>query len=284
MIRYSPIRASPSSQFDSPSKTITAARMAEIATVPARSGDTASVRGVTPISIEMMTRAGVRAIATWSDELRMRLTASSAWLRAAAWMPTTFSTALPAIATTTSPANASDIPSIAIAGRSAPTNQSETKAAATAATASTPRASHWGQRWPGPSDATTAAAVAGTTGGVSRRMEKTSDPAKTMRRTIETTTESSAAWPASGAPTSVASVGMTSAPTARRRSVAIERLARAPNVCVPNLRPPTRKAAPRTRRLLARMDPMSANWTTTTSPAWRLKNPMKSSGRLPSAD
>ena len=29
---------------------------------------------------------------------------------------------------------------------------------------------------------------------------------------------------------------------------------------------------------------MSADWTTTTRPAWRLKSPMNSSGRLPSAD
>ena len=35
---------------------------------------------------------------------------------------------------------------------------------------------------------------------------------------------------------------------------------------------------------MARIDPMSADWTTTTSPAWRLKSEMNSSGRLPSAD
>ena len=123
----------------------------------------------------------------------MRLTASSAWLRAAAWTPTTFSTAFPAIATTTSPANASDIPRVAIAGRSAATNQSETKADKTAAVARTTSASHCGQRCPGPSASTRASAVVAGTGGASRRIEKTREPAKTTRRTIDTTTDSSAA-------------------------------------------------------------------------------------------
>ena len=35
---------------------------------------------------------------------------------------------------------------------------------------------------------------------------------------------------------------------------------------------------------MARIEPMSAVWTTTTSPARSAKKPMKSSGRLPSAD
>ena len=64
----------------------------------------------------------------------------------------------------------------------------------------------------------------------------------------------------------------------------MERIGRAPNRCVPCFNPPTTNAMPRTSRLLARIDPMSANWTTTTNPAWRLKSPMKSSGRLPRAD
>ena len=81
----------------------------------------------------MRTRAGVSAIATWTELLRMRLIARSGLLRSAIWMPTTFSTALPAIATMTRPTNSSDRPSVAIAGRSASTNQSDTRAAPTPA-------------------------------------------------------------------------------------------------------------------------------------------------------
>src|SRR3954468_19353577 len=51
-------------------------------------------------------------------------------------MPTTFSTALPAIATITSPANAFEMPSASTAGSTAPTNQSDTNAAPTPATTS----------------------------------------------------------------------------------------------------------------------------------------------------
>src|SRR3954468_317016 len=44
-------------------------------------------------------------------------------------MPTTFSTAFPAMATMTKPANACEIPSVWIIGSSAATNHSETNAA-----------------------------------------------------------------------------------------------------------------------------------------------------------
>ncbi|MCU1673366.1 MAG: hypothetical protein JWN77_1479 [Frankiales bacterium] len=69
---------------------------------------------------------------------------------AASWMPTTFSTALDAMATMTRPANASEMCSVSIAGVSATTNQSETNAAPTPATASMPMASPSGQAraWP----------------------------------------------------------------------------------------------------------------------------------------
>ena len=50
-------------------------------------------------------------------------------LRAASWTPTTFSTAFPAIATTTRPANSWLMCSVSIAGVSAVTNQSEANAA-----------------------------------------------------------------------------------------------------------------------------------------------------------
>ena len=72
--------------------------------------------------------------------------AKSGRLRAASWTPTTFSTALPAIATTTSPANASLIPSASVAGLSAVTNQSLTNAAATPAPPSTATVVESGQR------------------------------------------------------------------------------------------------------------------------------------------
>ena len=52
-------------------------------------------------------------------------------------IPTTFSTALPAIPTITMPVKALEIPSASTAGSSAPTNQSETNAAATPAALST---------------------------------------------------------------------------------------------------------------------------------------------------
>src|SRR5258706_4878766 len=60
-------------------------------------------------------------------------------------MPTTCSTALLASATTTKPVKASERCSVAIAGVSALTNQSETKAAPTPATTSNVAASHSGQ-------------------------------------------------------------------------------------------------------------------------------------------
>ena len=66
--------------------------------------------------------------------------------------------------------------------------------------------------------------------------------------------------------------------------MAIVRTDGAWNRCVPCRNPPTRNASPRTSRVLARIEPISADWTTTTSPAWSAKIEMNSSGRLPSAD
>src|SRR5882757_2639482 len=92
------------------------------------------------------------------------LIAKSAWFRYANWMPTTFSMALPAIATMTRPANAWDTPSASIAGSREDTNQSETSAAATLAPVSMVTASHSGHRGPscsagdaGPGDSTAGA-------------------------------------------------------------------------------------------------------------------------------
>ena len=58
----------------------------------------------------------------------------------------------------------------------------------------------------------------------------------------------------------------------------------APKRLAPCRRPPTKNARPSTSRLLARIEPMSAVWTTTTRPAWSAKIEMNSSGRLPRAD
>ncbi len=75
----------------------------------------------------------------------IRLIARSTWFLAASWIPTTFSTAFPARATTTSPAKASEIPSEPSDGSSASTNQSETRAAPPADAASRPIANGNGQ-------------------------------------------------------------------------------------------------------------------------------------------
>ena len=64
---------------------------------------------------------------------------------AARVMPTTFSTALPAIPTITRPVNAFEMPSASTAGSSESTNQSETNAALTPASASTPIAGRSGR-------------------------------------------------------------------------------------------------------------------------------------------
>ena len=82
-------------------------------------------------SSETKTSTGVSASATCSDELTITEIAKSGRLRAASCTPTTFSTALPAIATITSPANSWLMCSVWIAGVSALTNQSEANAAPT---------------------------------------------------------------------------------------------------------------------------------------------------------
>ena len=96
----------------------------------ARSGGIASVKGVPPMKKLTRIRIGISATATWRALLRTTLTASSALPRQASWMPTTCSTALPAIATMTRPAKAWLMPRASIAGSSAATNHSETSAAA----------------------------------------------------------------------------------------------------------------------------------------------------------
>ena len=95
----------------------------------ARSGGIARVKGVPPMKKLTRIRIGISATATWRALLRTTLTASSALPRQASWMPTACSTALPAMATMTRPAKTWLMPRTSIAGSSASTNHSETKAA-----------------------------------------------------------------------------------------------------------------------------------------------------------
>src|SRR4051794_1913850 len=75
---------------------------------------------------------------------------------AASWTPTTFSIALPAIATMTKPANACEMSSDSIAGSSASTNQSEPNADSAPAAASSPIASTTGHLGASASDSAAA--------------------------------------------------------------------------------------------------------------------------------
>ena len=93
---------------------------------------------------ESNTSAGNRKTAICATEFLITEIARSLWPFAASVMPTTFSTALPAIPTITMPVNAREIPSVSIAGPSASTNQSETNAAPTPAAASSPTATRNG--------------------------------------------------------------------------------------------------------------------------------------------
>ena len=77
----------------------------------------------------------------WATEFLTTEIARSAWPFERRVTPAVFSTALPAIATITSPANAFGTPICRIAGVSAETNQSDTNAAPTPDAASRPSAS-----------------------------------------------------------------------------------------------------------------------------------------------
>ena len=101
-------------------------------------------------------------------------------------MPTTFSMALPAIATMTRPANAWDTPSAWIAGSSADTNQSDTSAAATLAPVSMVTASHSGHRGPSFSTAASpgAAGVRLRADGRDSRKTPSSTPAPTIASAV----------------------------------------------------------------------------------------------------
>ena len=165
----------------------------------------------------------------------------------------------------------------AMAGRKASTNQSDTSAAAPPDNARTPSASDSGQT--GPSSMWTLALAPGPPA-----IEKGIDAPKTISNTTEVITDSSTAWPWSGAPGAVASVGIVRAATDNNRSVAIKRTRSRTKRCTPWRSPPAMNARPRTSSVFARIDPIRAVWTRTTNPAWSAKIEMKSSGRLPSAD
>src|SRR6187402_613710 len=125
-------------------------------------------------------------------------------------MPATFSTALPAIATTTIPANACDMCINSIAGSSALTNHSDTSAAPKEATMSTTTASHSGQLSCASGLATSLRA--GLLG--SDRRENGRLAANTINNKIEQAAPSAASCDSAGVCSSAASVGIASAVTA----------------------------------------------------------------------
>src|SRR5690348_492749 len=146
MIAYNANSETPSPQSDSPSKVMNAVTSTAIATLTTSIGGNTSVSGVKPNTRDRITSTGASTSAICSGELMTTENAYSERFLAASWMPTTFSTALPAIATITRPANASEIFKACIAGSSACTNHSDTNAAATADAASRASASGNGQR------------------------------------------------------------------------------------------------------------------------------------------
>src|SRR3954453_13893607 len=81
------------------------------------------------MNADTTTSAGNRKAAIWATEFFTTEIARSAWPFDASTTPTAFSTALPASATSTRPANSFEIPSARTAGSSAWMNQSDTKAA-----------------------------------------------------------------------------------------------------------------------------------------------------------
>src|SRR5437588_9675165 len=102
---------------------------------PTYTGASANV-SVVAVSSDTSTSTGYRNAAICATEFLTTEIASSERPLAASTTPVTFSTALPAIATITSPANACEMWSLWIVGCSAWMNQSETNADAVPATTS----------------------------------------------------------------------------------------------------------------------------------------------------
>ena len=175
-----------------------------------------------------------------------------------------------------------------IAGWSAATNQSDTRAAHEA-----------GERPAARSPATAASALrrsAGSSGpGASARhpggrvglaLPARATPAATARTAQQdhrATTASERSCGCAGECTYAATLGSTSAAVASTSRIEIVRARLESNLWVPCRRPPTTNDRPSTSRMLARIEPMMAAWTTAISPACSAKKPMNSSGRLPSA-
>ena len=178
------MRVAPSAQVDSPSKVMNAARTTAITTATTSIGGKTSVNVANPKTWERMTSSGARTRAICIGELTTTEKAYSERPAAASWMPTTFSIALPAMATTTRPAKASEMCSADMAGSRATTNQSETKAASAAARASRPTASQTGHR-----GASWCISAVGSAGVDPRRKDAGRVTTKMTRSTTETRTD-----------------------------------------------------------------------------------------------
>ena len=199
---------------------------------------------------------------------------------AARVIPTTFSTALPAIPTITSPANAFEMCSASTAGSRAPTNQSETNAAADARDARAPpaRARTAWRRGPAPRSRARAAARSGGTtrarcrrrrAGRSRRPPRSRPGAGSRGRRAGRRGRAARSRDSASRSSVAVSLG-----SRRRKRIGSS----------PAAREPATIASPRTSSALAKSEPRIDVWATTTSPAERAKRTMKSSGRLPSVD
>src|SRR5689334_20361577 len=175
-------------------------------------GLSTSVSEASPKIWETSTSTGARTSAIWIGLLSTIEKAYSDLPATASWTPTTFSTALPAMATITRPANASEIPSESIEGSSATTNQSETNAASTPETANIPTASQRGQRgasWPRPSSSSSSVSDSSAL----RRSENGSDSANSPSSTTDTIIEKVTSCSDAGACTKCARDGITHAVT-----------------------------------------------------------------------
>ena len=106
----------------------------------------------------------------------------------------------------------------------------------------------------------------------------------TTSSTMEHATLSIPMCASAGACNSFASVGIISAATASIISVAIIFGGSDVKNCLPFLSPPKKSASPKTSSELPRIEPISAAFTTSVSPARSAKMQTNSSGRLPSAD
>ena len=165
-------------------------------------------------------------------------------------MPTTFSTALPAIATTTRPANASEMPSESIVGSSASTNQSETNAASSAG-----GGQHADRRARSASAAALVPRPVAARRSASRRSENGSESANSASRITDDDHRERRLVVAGRRVHECASDGIAIAVTESSISTTMVRARSEPSCWVPCLRPPTRNASPSTSSRLARIEP-----------------------------